>query len=74
MKDMYYKCLKSGIRLSIHCRARLELLAGGISTVDDALLYWTIAKTVLGKDWLNNTRFRIGASRLADKLLDAIGN
>lgn len=48
--------------------------AGGISTVDDALLYWTIAKTVLGKDWLNNTRFRIGASRLADKLLDAIGN
>ena len=48
--------------------------AGGISTVDDALLYWTIAKIVLGKDWLNNTRFRIGASRLADKLLDAICN
>lgn len=46
--------------------------AGGISTVDDALLYWTIAKIVLGKDWLNNTRFRIGASRLADKLLDEI--
>ena len=48
--------------------------AGGISPVDDALLYWTIAKIVLGKEWLNNTRFRIGASRLADKLLDAIGN
>ncbi len=46
--------------------------AGGISTVDDALLYWTIAKIVLGKDWLNNTRFRIGASRLADTLLDEI--
>ena len=46
--------------------------AGGISTPDEALLYWTIAKIVLGKDWLNNTRFRIGASRLADKLIDAI--
>jgi len=46
--------------------------AGGISTVDDALLYWNIAKLVLGKDWLNNTRFRIGASRLADKLLEEI--
>ena len=46
--------------------------AGGISTVDDALLYWTIAKIVLGKDWLNNTRFRRGASRLADTLLNEI--
>ena len=46
--------------------------AGGISTVQDALLYWTIAKIVLGKDWLNNTRFRIGASRLADTLLQEI--
>lgn len=46
--------------------------AGGISTVDDALLYWNIAKIILGKDWLNNTRFRIGASRLADSLLQEI--
>lgn len=47
-------------------------VAGGISTVDDAMLYWNIAKLVLGKEWLNNTRFRIGASRLADKLLEEI--
>lgn len=46
--------------------------AGGITTVQEALLYWTIAKTVLGKEWLNNTRFRIGASRLAENLLDEI--
>ena len=46
--------------------------AGGISTIEDALLYWTIAKNILGKEWLNNTRFRIGASRLADNLLAAI--
>lgn len=46
--------------------------AGGISTIEDALLYWTIAKNILGKEWLDNTRFRIGASRLADNLLAAI--
>lgn len=46
--------------------------AGGISSIDDALLYWTIAKNILGKEWLDNTRFRIGASRLADNLLAAI--
>ena len=46
--------------------------AGGISTPDEALLYWTIVKLVLGKDWLNNKSFRIGASRLANNLLTEI--
>ena len=46
--------------------------AGGISTPDEALLYWTITKLVLGKEWLNNKYFRIGASRLANNLLTEI--
>jgi deoxyribose-phosphate aldolase len=46
--------------------------AGGISTPDEALLYWTIAKIVLGREWLNSTSFRIGASRLANNLLTEI--
>lgn len=46
--------------------------AGGISTTQEALLYWTIVKNVLGKDWLNNNMFRIGASRLANNLLTDI--
>ena len=46
--------------------------AGGISTPAEALLYWTIVKNVLGKEWLNNKMFRIGASRLANNLLSEI--
>lgn len=43
--------------------------AGGISVTDDALLYYTIVKDVLGEEWLNNGFFRLGASRLANALL-----
>jgi len=43
--------------------------AGGISDADTALLYYAIVKEILGEDWLNSERFRIGASRLANNLL-----
>ena len=46
--------------------------AGGINSVNDALTYYTIVKEVLGKEWLNNTLFRIGTSRLANLLLSDI--
>ncbi len=46
--------------------------AGGIDTVKKALAYYTIAKEVLGEEWLNNGLFRIGASRLANQLLSEI--
>ena len=46
--------------------------AGGINSVNDALAYYTIVKEVLGKEWLNNTLFRIGTSRLANLLLSEI--
>ena len=46
--------------------------AGGISTVDEAILYWSIVENVLGEEWLNNNLFRIGASRLANNLLTEI--
>ncbi len=46
--------------------------AGGLNTVHDALVYYTIVKEVLGKDWLNNDLFRLGTSRLANKLLSEI--
>lgn len=46
--------------------------AGGISTIDDAILYYTIVEEVLGKEWLNSRLFRIGTSRLADMLLEKI--
>ena len=49
--------------------------AGGVSTTEDALKYYTVIKEVLGEEWVeNNEYFRIGASRLANNLLsDIIG-
>lgn len=46
--------------------------AGGINTVNDALVYYSIVKEVLGEEWLNNTLFRLGTSRLANLLLSDI--
>ena len=46
--------------------------AGGINSVNDALVFYTIVKEVLGKEWLNNELFRIGTSRLANLLLSEI--
>ena len=46
--------------------------AGGISTIDDALLYYTIVEETLGKEWLDSKLFRIGTSRLAATLLNEI--
>lgn len=48
--------------------------AGGISTPEEAIVYYAIVKDVLGDEWLNNKLFRIGASRLANNLLTAIYN
>ena len=46
--------------------------AGGIRTAEDAALYYTIVKDILGEEWLNTELFRIGASALANNLLSAI--
>lgn len=46
--------------------------AGGINTVHDALVYYTIVKEILREEWLNNQLFRLGTSRLANLLLSEI--
>lgn len=46
--------------------------AGGINTVQDVLVYYTIVKEVLGEKWLTNQWFRLGTSRLANLLLSDI--
>lgn len=46
--------------------------AGGIRTAEDAALYYTIVKEILGEEWLTTELFRIGASALANNLLSAI--
>lgn len=56
---------KTGIKIGIKP-------AGGISTPDQALLYYLLVKNITGDLWLNNNYFRIGASRLADGILAEI--
>lgn len=46
--------------------------AGGIRTAEDAALYYTIVKNMLGEEWLEPGLFRLGASALADNLINAI--
>ncbi len=46
--------------------------AGGISTPEQALVYAGIVRAVLGEEWLDPKLFRIGASRLANRILSEI--
>lgn len=59
----YYK--ETGIRIGFKA-------AGGISTVNDALTYYTIVRELLGKEWIDENLFRIGTSRLANLLVSEI--
>ena len=46
--------------------------AGGLNSVMDVLIYYTIVKEVLGEKWLTNQWFRMGTSRLANMLLSEV--
>ncbi|HKK41416.1 MAG TPA: deoxyribose-phosphate aldolase [Bacteroidales bacterium] len=46
--------------------------AGGITTAADAVKYYQVVASGPGEDWLNNSLFRIGASRLANNILTEI--
>lgn len=46
--------------------------AGGISSAEDAVVYYNIVKEILGEKWLTKEYFRFGASRMANNLLSAL--
>lgn len=56
---------KTGIRIGFKP-------AGGLHSVHDALVYYTIVKEVLGNEWLTNQYLRLGTSRLANLLLSEV--
>lgn len=56
----YYK--STGLKIGIKP-------AGGISAPDQALVYYALVNNKLGDEWLDNSLFRIGASRLADAIV-----
>lgn len=63
IKDYY---LQTGINVGIK-------IAGGVRTVDDTVLYYTLVENLLGREWLTPSLFRFGASApLANALLSAI--
>ena len=71
-QDVYVMCQaikeyydKTGIQVGLKP-------AGGINTVMDAVIYYTIVKEVLGEQWLTNQWFRLGTSRLTNLLLSEI--
>lgn len=59
----YYE--KTGIQIGIKP-------AGGINTVMDAIILYTIVKEVLGEKWLTNYWFRLGTSRLTNLLISEL--
>lgn len=46
--------------------------AGGVRTAEDAALYYTIVREILGEEWITTELFRIGASSAANNILSAI--
>lgn len=46
--------------------------AGGISSANDAVSYYSIVSTILGKEWLDKSLFRFGVSRMANNIISAI--
>lgn len=46
--------------------------AGGVRSTEEAVQHYTLVKEILGEEWLNNRRFRFGASSLANNLLTSI--
>jgi deoxyribose-phosphate aldolase len=46
--------------------------AGGISVPDDAISYYLLVDSILGKSWLNKNYFRIGASRLTNNVYNEL--
>ena len=47
-------------------------VAGGVSSTEQAVSYYTIVASVLGEDWLNASLFRFGASRLVNALISSL--
>lgn len=47
-------------------------VSGGVRTTEEALLYYTLVREILGEEWLTHDLFRIGASSLANAVLSTL--
>ena len=63
VKIMCESIKKSGLNVGIK-------VSGQVRTFEDAQLYRAIVESILGEEWINKNRFRIGASSLFDNLIN----
>lgn len=47
-------------------------ISGGVRTIEQAAQYIQLAEQIMGQDWVNKNRFRIGASQLVDVVIQAL--
>ncbi|MCL2649522.1 MAG: deoxyribose-phosphate aldolase [Candidatus Azobacteroides sp.] len=67
---VYVMCEAAKEYYKLHNKKIGIKVSGGVRTPEDAVKYYTIVKEVLGEEWLSPEYFRLGASSLADSLLD----
>ncbi len=44
-------------------------ISGGVRDIEQAAMYVELADHIMGRDWVNATTFRIGASKLVDEMI-----
>ena len=56
------------------CRDLGFKAAGGVRTVQDAMVYLDLARDIMGADWVKPATFRFGASGLLNNLLATLSD
>jgi deoxyribose-phosphate aldolase len=49
-------------------------IAGGVRTLEEAIVYYNLAENFMGESWVNLNTFRFGTSSLLDNLLNYLNN
>lgn len=68
--EVMLQCIRANVKINkktIGFKA-----AGGISTPEEAMAYAEMAKKIMGDDYVKNQTFRIGASRLTERMFSIL--
>ncbi len=72
LEAVYIMCLMIKKYYENHGKKIGIKVAGGITSIEEALGFYKIVEAVLGKEWLDTSGFRIGTSRLFESIIEAI--
>lgn len=70
LEAIYVMCETIKEYYTLHNKKIGIKVSGGVRTTEEAIKYYCIVKETLGDEWLTPDLFRIGASSLADDLLN----